>query len=157
MIEAQADVIEVARKTQSTKDNNHYARFPLERTIIEPGSYVLAHYENDSKRSPNKVTPHLRGPFLVLNPSPCYPNVYAVQNLVSEKIEDFHLKNLRPFFHDPAITSPSEIARKVLDYVEIRPFLSEIPEVSTTVHIVLLISLTLKAYLFKVFKLQESI
>ena len=48
MIEAQADVIEVARKTQSTKDNNHYARFPLERTIIEPGSYVLAHYENGS-------------------------------------------------------------------------------------------------------------
>ena len=119
MINAQADVIEVARKTQSTKDHNHYARFPLERTTIEPGSYVLANYENDSKRSPNKLTPHLRGPFLVVNPSPCNPNVYAVQNLVSEKIEYFHLKNLRPFFHDPANSSPADIARKVLDYVEI--------------------------------------
>ena len=63
MINAQADVIEVARRTQSKKDENHYARYPLDRTIIEPGTFVLANYENDSKRSPNKLTPHHRGPF----------------------------------------------------------------------------------------------
>jgi hypothetical protein len=119
MINAQADVIEVARRTQSKKDENHYARYPLDRTNIEPGTYVLANYENDSKRSPDKLTPHHRGPFLVLNRSPAYPDVYAVRNLVTEKTEDFHLKNLKPFLHDPANSNPVEIARKLLDYVEI--------------------------------------
>jgi len=119
MINAQADVIEVARRTQSKKDENHYARYPLDRTIIEPGTYVLANYENDSKRSPDKLTPHHKGLFLVLNQSPAYPNVYAVRNLVTEKTEDFHLKNLKPFLHDPANSNPVEIARKLLDYVEI--------------------------------------
>jgi hypothetical protein len=45
--------------------------------------------------------------------------VYAVRNLVTEKTEDFHLKNLKPFLHDPANSNPVEIARKLLDYVEI--------------------------------------
>ena len=95
MINAQADVIEVARRTQSKKDENHYARYPLDRTNIAPGTYVLANYENDCKRSPDKLTPHHRGLFLVLNRSPAYPDVYAVRNLVTEKTEDFHLKNLK--------------------------------------------------------------
>jgi len=55
----------------------------------------------------------------VLNPSPCYPDVYTVQNLVSEKTEDFHVKKLKPFLHDPATSDPADVARKVLDYVEI--------------------------------------
>ena len=92
MINAQADVIEVARRTQSKKDENHYTRYPLDRTLIEPGTYVLANYEDDCKRSRDKLTPHHRCLFFSVEPSPAYSNVYAVRNLVTERTEDFHFK-----------------------------------------------------------------
>ena len=35
---------------------------------------------------------------------------YTVQNLITNKLKDYHINYLRPFVYDPNITDPREIA-----------------------------------------------
>ena len=73
-------------------------------------------YENDEHRPPSKVLPYWRGPYRVLS------NVgtkYTVQNLVTNKKEDFHVTNMKPFILDPEM-EPEEVARleQAVDEIE---------------------------------------
>ena len=45
--------------------------------------------------------------------------VYTLQNLVTNKLEDFHVKLLHPFKFDAAVVDPSEVAQHDEDYYEI--------------------------------------
>ena len=57
-----------------------------------------------------------KGPFRVVN---CNNNIYTVQNLVSSKLEDYHVTNLRPFLYDPNETDPREVANQILGLVDV--------------------------------------
>ena len=55
--------------------------------------------------------PILRGPCQIVN-KVARPegDIYTVQHMDSNKIEDFHVKLLRPFHHDARYTDPSKVA-----------------------------------------------
>jgi hypothetical protein len=106
MLTVQADVLYVARHTQRKKDEAHIAtqggvtEFPI-------NSYVLVQYETEDHRPPTKLHMQLQGPMRVVNFN---GSRYTVQNLVTNKLADFHVTNLRPFRYDATRVDPREVA-----------------------------------------------
>ena len=76
--------------------------YPEERTEFPIGSYVLAeHRHNALRRGPkSKLLPYLRGPLLVksLNDK----GMYVLQDLVTQRVSQHHMKTLRPFHYNDA-------------------------------------------------------
>ena len=70
-------------------------------------SYVLVQYENLEHKPLSKFHLQNKGPFQVVN---ILGSVYTVRNLVTNKCEDFHITNLRPFLYDPEMTDPRDVA-----------------------------------------------
>ena len=116
MLQAQEDVIRVAREHQEEHDVHHIAMHTSERTEFPINSYVLAQYENLEHKAPSKLHPHLKGPYQVVNYS---GSVYTVRNLVTNKLEDYHVTNLRPFEYDPMEVDPRQVANVDSDHVDI--------------------------------------
>jgi hypothetical protein len=121
MLQSQAEIIKLAQDTQAKHDNNHFARYTPLRTEFDINSYVLAKYESNDHKPPDKLTALYRGPYRVVNYS--NNNTYTVQNLVTSQIEDFHITNLRPFHFDENEIDPREIANKVLGLVDVESIL----------------------------------
>jgi len=77
---------------------------------------VLVQYENrDGIRAhapPSKLHPKLRGPFKVISKTTRgnQGTIYTCENLVTNKLEDFHVTNLQPFIYDETKINPLEIA-----------------------------------------------
>jgi hypothetical protein len=120
MLKAQARVLELARRNQLRKDEIHLAeRVNLTPTSFPVGSYVLVNYFDGAmgKKPPTKFHPRLKGPFRVANSS---GDTYTLQNLVSDKMEDYHVTLLRPFHFDPEHVDPKDVARRDTEeyYVE---------------------------------------
>jgi hypothetical protein len=74
-----------------------------------PDSYVLIEYPDTGlgKKPPNKLMTALKGPYRVVE------NIgaeYRLLNLVNNKIEEAHVKRLRPFDFDPTHTDPRDVA-----------------------------------------------
>ena len=109
LLEAQEIIISTAIATQNKTDMFHIAKHSGKGPITEfpINSYVLVKYENDQHRPPTKFHTKLRGPLRVVNKMGA---IYTCENLVTNKLEDFHIKLLTPFLYDPAITSPNEVA-----------------------------------------------
>jgi len=116
MINAQDDIIRMAREYQQEHDVHHIAMHTPERTEFPINSYVLAQYENLDHRAPSKLHPHLKGPYQVVNYS---GSIYTVRNLVTNKLEDYHITNLQPFEYDPLIVDPRKVANVDQDMVDI--------------------------------------
>jgi hypothetical protein len=110
MLIAQRDIISIAQKTQAIKDNNHYARANPYRTDFAVNSYVIAQYESNDHRPPDKLSPIFRGPYRVVSSYNNNRNVFTVQNLLTNQLEDFHITNLRPFIYDESLIDPADIA-----------------------------------------------
>jgi hypothetical protein len=86
------------------------AKFDANRLTIYPNnSYVLVEHFDGAmgKRGPTKFHPILKGPYRVINHND--HDEYTLQNLVTDKLEKFHLTLLRPFVHDGR-ESPRDIA-----------------------------------------------
>jgi len=120
MLKAQARVLELARQNQLRKDEIHLAeRVNLTPTSFPVGSYVLVNYFDGAmgKKPPTKFHPRLKGPYRVANSS---GDTYTLQNLVSDKMEDYHVTLLRPFHFDPEHVDPKDVARRDTEeyYVE---------------------------------------
>ena len=66
---------------------------------------------------PTKLHPRLKGPYLVAN---VQGDKYSCQNLVTDKIEDYHVTRLREFRYDERYVDPRDIALRDRDefYVE---------------------------------------
>jgi hypothetical protein len=116
MLQTQEDVIRVAREHQEEHDVHHIAMHTSERTEFPINSYVLAQYENLEHKAPSKLHPHLKGPYQVVNYS---GSVYTVRNLVTNKLEDYHVTNLRPFEYDPMKVDPRQVANVDSNNVDI--------------------------------------
>ena len=111
MIHLQAEIIEVAQVTQKKKDAAHIGNHPAERTVFPINSYVLIAYPPSAmtRAAPTKFHSISKGPFRVVN---IVGSRYTVQNLVTNKNEDYHVTQLRPFVFDPEITNPLVVASK---------------------------------------------
>ena len=115
MLSRQQTLIEVAIKTQWETDMfhiEHVSRNPKEITEFPINSYVLQTYEQDNQRPPSKLNTKLRGPHKIVakRSTQTGPDVYTVQNLASNKLEDFKVTDLRPFRFDEQRINPQEIA-----------------------------------------------
>jgi hypothetical protein len=122
MLQAQHEFIQIAERTQRDLDQFHIAQRKGDINITEfpINSYVLVYYENDEHQPPSKLHTKLRGPLRVVNR---IGSIYTLQNLVNNKLEDFHVKNIRPFIYDPVHTDPKKVALHDEDHFEINNIL----------------------------------
>jgi len=109
MLRAQADVIKIAQETQAKHHVEYFERFPTARTEFLEGSYVLKR-PMDGDRPESKLHTYWKGPYKVVKADPTNPNRITVQNLVTNKLEDFANKQLKPYITDEQFESPEEVA-----------------------------------------------
>jgi hypothetical protein len=106
MLAAQQKFLSIALQTQRKRDEKHMStQGPV--TEFPINSYVLIQYENKEHRPPSKLHTLRKGPMKVVN---SVGSRYTVQNLVTFKLEDYHVTNLRPFVYDPTRTDPRLVA-----------------------------------------------
>ena len=116
MILKQHTLMDVALSTQLDNDIYHIQsnikEHHNELTEFPINSYVLQRYENEDGKPPHKLNTPLRGPHKVVGryTRTDGPDVYTVQNLSTNKLEDFKVNDLRPFNFDPQRINPLEIA-----------------------------------------------
>ena len=110
MQDAQARIIALCEETLRNKDDKHMTAYPPQRTTFEEGTYVLAeHRHNSMRRGPkSKLLPFLRGPLLVKASKD--KGIYVLQDIVSQKLCDYHVSKLRPFRYDPNTLNPLDVA-----------------------------------------------
>jgi len=111
MLKTQNAVIEAAQNSQRSKDENHIAQFDAKRSEFLPDSYVLVDYPLSSmkKGPPNKLMSKYKGPLKVVSN---IGNTYTVENLLTHKLETYHITQLRKFNYEPERTDPKDIAIK---------------------------------------------
>ena len=120
MLQVQSRIIQIAVDNQIETDKFHIQQRQIKnQTIFDINSYVLVEYEN--KQTPTKLHLRSKGPYRVVNK---IGNIYTLQNIVTNKIEDYHVKLLRPFHYDPAITDPMDVARRDEEYHVIQQVLN---------------------------------
>jgi hypothetical protein len=107
MLQAQEDIIRVAYENQVKTDLHHMAMHTSLRTEFPINSYVIARYETSQHKPPSKLHLLQKGPFQVVNIT---GSAYTVKNLVTNKLEDYHITNLQPFDFDPNKIDPREVA-----------------------------------------------
>lgn len=106
MQDKQAELIEIARQNQMSKDQHHIMQAEAADTTEFPiNSYVLVKYRD---RPPTKFHSTWRGPMRVINFNKSH---YTLQDLVTEKLRNFHVTQLKAFKYDPMDVDPAEIAR----------------------------------------------
>ena len=110
MQHAQAKIIAIAEQSLKERDQSHMDNYSQQRTVFPDGSYVLAeHRHNSLRRGPkSKLLPFLKGPMLVKHHS--QEGIYALQNLVTEQVYDYHMSQLRPFLYDERTATPLHVA-----------------------------------------------
>ncbi len=109
MLQKQAEIMQIARKSQEATDDYHIKTASAERTEFPINSYVLAKYR---VRPPTKSHSTWRGPMRVIK---FKGSTYTVQDLVTNKEEDYHVTQLKAFKYDVMEVDPVEIARKEQD------------------------------------------
>ena len=112
---SQAHIIAIAQHHLKERDEKHKARKRAKKDKITPttytvGSYVLAEHRNNSlRRGPKcKVLPFLKGPLKVVHKKE--NDHYALLNLVTQSVTDYHSSRLRPFLYDERTLTPLQVA-----------------------------------------------
>ena len=112
MLDMQAKLIMLAQNNQSAHNEQHIANSQSERTEFPINSYVLVNHPQNNllnKGAPTKMHPNRKGPLRVVNFS---GNKYVLQDLVTNKCEDYHVTLLSPFNYDPNEVNLKDIANK---------------------------------------------
>ncbi len=105
MLEKQAELIRLAQANQTATNEVKIVQANPERTEFPINSYVLVKYRD---RPPTKFHSHWRGPMRVVH---FHKSLYTLQDLVTDKLKNFHLTQLKEFKFDQMDTDPTEIAR----------------------------------------------
>ena len=125
----QQAVLEAAYKHQDDTDAKHMARTPAEpETEFDIDAYVLVQYENDERAPPSKIHPKLKGPYQIIDITRRNPKgtIYTCRNLATQKLEDFHVKLLVPYYYDSHRTDPAEAAMADSQMFEIETVLDHV-------------------------------
>ena len=107
MLKLQTDIIRVAQQTQSKTHEDYFDKFSNTRTEFPINSYVLVNYGD--KQPPTKFHAYWRGPYRVVHQDDTDKNRYTVQNLVTNKLEDFPVHQMKPYL-DNGIDLPEQVA-----------------------------------------------
>ena len=67
MLQAQEDIILIAKEHQEEHYVHHISMRTSERIEFPINSYVIIQYENGEHNAPSKVYPYLKRPFQVVN------------------------------------------------------------------------------------------
>ena len=80
-------------------------------TDFETNSYVTIDYgDSPLNKPPSKLHTPRRGPYRVVNHT---GSIYALQNLVTGDIRDYHVSRLQPYYYDADLgPTPDLIANK---------------------------------------------
>jgi hypothetical protein len=110
-LSAHATLLDVARQNLTEKDEVHMMTYPTGRSDFDINSYVLVeHRQNNLRRGPHsKLLPFLKGPLRVMAK---VDNTYTLQDIVTMRSYDYHIKNLRVFNFDPNSQNPLTYALK---------------------------------------------
>ena len=111
MIKAQAAVIKASQEHQRIRDDAHIVAHDTRRTEFAVNSYVLVNYPHNGITGgpPSKLLTHKKGPFRVVNK---VGSTYTVENLVNNKLEDYHITSLTKFEYDVDEVDPRLIANR---------------------------------------------
>ena len=135
MQQLQRKIVATAVVSQLLKDNVHKADFTKLPTEYPVGTYVLAQYPEGrmGRLPPTKFHTLWKGPMQVVN---SIGSRYTVRNLVTGKLEDYHITALKQFTMDKEYTDPEKVAQK--DYntfiteavIDHRPKFRKLKEIS---------------------------
>ena len=114
LAQANLTILEVARENLREHDEIHLNTTPTSPTEYPVGAYVLVNYRGNELRRgpPSKLLPFLKGPLRVTSKE---GSIYLLQDLVTEKIFPYHIKDIFPFTFDPETVDPREVAVRDLD------------------------------------------
>lgn len=109
--QAQGRILALAELSLRSMDQKHMDNYSTDRTVFEDNSYVLAeHRHNALRRGPvSKLLPFLKGPMLVKHHND-KTGIYALQDLVTAQVLDYHVSRLRPFLYDDRTCTPLHAA-----------------------------------------------
>lgn len=120
LLTAQAHLLEIAQSQQFDTDMLHLKQTTNKgKTEFPVNSYVLLRYPmslGGDHRPPSKLHTKWRGPYRVVS---FEGSSYFLQNLVTKKTSNHHIKELVSFQFDPQRTNPEEVAYTDEDYFEI--------------------------------------
>ena len=95
MLQAQSNIINVARQTLDNRDEAHMAsKEHLTPTEFPVNSFVLVDYLD---QPPTTLHAPLEGPLRVVSSN---GGKYVLQNIVTDDLGEYHVSRLRPFFYD---------------------------------------------------------
>lgn len=111
MLFRQAALIQAALQVQAAKDDAHMQDGPDQITTFAPNSYVLVRYPVRALNQgrPTKLHGYWKGPLRVVS---SHNNSYSLQNLVTDKVEQYHVTSLKPFVYSHEFTDPKLVAYK---------------------------------------------
>jgi hypothetical protein len=113
MLSKQQELIQIAQKLQSDNDTRHLdQREQGPVTEFPINSLVLARYHNNARlpgRAPTKLHTPYKGPLRVVSRD---GSKYTLQDLVTLKLEDYHVTSLKSFDHNPENTDPIDVANR---------------------------------------------
>ena len=112
LITYQQKIIEIVETKQNTINAKHINTDKGKRlTEFKNNSFVMAKYEINDGKPPTKLHPLLRGPYKVITRfKRTEGDIYTVQDLVTNKLYDFHVKLLQPYHYDATRTNPIDTA-----------------------------------------------
>jgi hypothetical protein len=108
MLDIQNKVMNIARTKLQEKDKIHMQTDSITWSEFQIGSYVLVEHRNTFRKGPkNKLLPYLKGPMRVINSR---GSRYTLQDLITMRNKEYHVKRLRPFNIDPSTQDPLKYA-----------------------------------------------
>ena len=111
LLRIQDKVMKIARDNIIFTDSMHLGTYSALRTDYAPDSFVIVKYREGLP--PTRLHTVLKGPLRVIggkNP------VFNLLDLVTNKVKEYHVSDMKPFLFDPLLTVPLDVARK--DYLE---------------------------------------
>ena len=109
LLSIQAKIVKIAQDNQEENDTHHIAcqeaKGNHRQTYFPINSYVLAEYETQRK---SKFHTKRHGPYRVVNR---LGTVYTLENLATNKLQDFHVKLLSPYNNDENNTDIEKVAK----------------------------------------------
>jgi hypothetical protein len=110
----QERILQLVHERQNKLDNEHTIKGNKEKITEFPiNSFVLVKYETTDNLPPSKLHPLLRGPYKIINKVHREEgDIYTCQDLVTNKLYDFHVKLLSPYLYDTTRINPMHTALK---------------------------------------------
>ena len=116
MLQAQNEILQIAINTLEKRDEDHMAtKQHTQPTVFPINSYVLVDYVD---QPPTTLHAPLEGPLRVISSN---NGQYILQNLVTDKLVEYHVSRLRPFYYDdenlPQLTANKDAQQWDVDFI----------------------------------------